>query len=370
VAAIGVPKHGADFADSGGGPYRTYRFRRALDCHFPHAFEVKREEFDQLLFKHAMANGVDAREGVEIKSVAWGDEDGRATAEAVGEDGEHWQVRARYVVDATGRDTLLGNQFKLKQRNPKHQSAAIYAHFTGVERWSGENAGNISIYWMPHGWIWVIPLRDGVTSIGCVCWPDYLRQRRGATEEFLLATLKNAPQVWKRMENATRVCEVRVSGNYSYTCDRIAGKGWIMVGDAFAFLDPVFSSGVYLAMSSARRAVAIVDAVLRDPSREAALQRDYERRTRRGLRNFSWFIYRFTAPAMQALFMAPRNILRVEQAVTSMLAGDVFGNRSVERRLRFFKTLYVLSGLARLPDGLRSLRLRRRAARSAAVPSA
>src|SRR5690606_20253007 len=154
-----------------------------------------------------------------------------------------------------------------------HQSAAIFAHFRGVDARPGEDAGNSSIYNFAHGWCWFIPLRDGTMSIGCVCWPEYLKQRRGRNEEFLLHTLQTMPDAWRRMAQAERVSEVRVTGNYSYTCERMAGPGWVMVGDAFAFVDPVFSSGVYLAMHSGKQAAAMVGAALDDPGSEAALQR-------------------------------------------------------------------------------------------------
>lgn len=344
VAAIGVPKHGADFGTD--ERLTTYYFRAALNCRFPHAFEVKREEFDELLFRHAAANDVDAREGVDVAQVDWAA--GGAVAQAVLADGRRTQIRARYIVDASGRDTLLGRQMKLKRNNPRHRSAAIYAHFRGISRRSGEDAGNIGIYWLPQGWAWLIPLRDGIMSAGCVCGPEDLKRRGGESQaDFLLATLRGAPAVRERMRNAEFASEVRVAGNYSYDCMCAGGRGWIMVGDAYAFLDPVFSSGVYLAMSSARRAATTVDAILRDPGREAALQRAYERATRRGLKRFSWFIYRFGAPATRRLFMAPRNALEIEAAVTSMLAGDVFGNPSVAWRLSIFKLIHWVNGFSR-----------------------
>src|SRR5690606_12697645 len=283
VRALGVVKHGADF-ESGDG-YQTFHFRRALGDSPPHAFQVKREDFDAMLFAHARENGVDAREGVKVESVALGGI-GNVVAQATDADGAPLTVRAKYVIDASGRDTLLGNALKIKHRNPSHQSAAIFAHFTGVERRPGEDAGNISIYNFAHGWSWFIPLPDGIMSVGCVCWPEYLKQRRGRNEEFLLATLDSMPDAARRMKNATMVSEVRVTGNYSYSCERMAGPGWIMAGDAFAFVDPVFSSGVYLAMHGATQAAGVVDAALAEPAREAALQRAFARRIRRGIRVF------------------------------------------------------------------------------------
>ena len=362
VRELGVLKLGADFP-SGDCGYQTFHFRRSLGSSPPHAFQVKREEFDQMLFENARASGVDAREQVVVESVQV-DGVGKVVATARGADGTSFTVRADYLVDASGRDTLLGSTLKLKRKNDQHQSAAIFAHFEGVELRQGEDAGNISIYRFAHGWCWFIPLRDGIMSVGCVCWPEYLKTRRGRTAEFLIDTLARMPEAAQRMRAARLVGEVRVTGNYSYTCSRMAGPGWIMVGDAWAFVDPVFSSGVYLAMHSGTRAGALVDAALREPAREPALQKDFEKRIRRGVRVFSWFIYRFNSPIMANLFASPRNVWRVEDGVISMLAGDVFDSPRVMRRLHFFKTIYALGGLAMLPRWLADWRARRRQARA------
>lgn len=343
VRAIGVPKFGADFPSADGG-YRTFQFRRALGDSPPQAFQVKREDFDALLFAHAREAGVDAREGVKVESVELGGI-GNVNAQAIDADGNALTLRARYLVDASGRDTLLGKALKLKRKNEAHQSAAIFAHFTGAEARPGEDAGNVSIFRFEHGWAWFIPLPDGVMSVGCVCRPDYLKQRRCGNEEFLMQTIALMPEAARRMQDARRVGDVRVTGNYSYACERMAGPGWIMIGDAWAFVDPVFSSGVYLAMDNGIEAAALIEAALADPSREASLQASYARRVRRGVRVFSWFIYRFNSPVMRMLFARPRNILKVEQGVISMLAGDVFDSAPVRRRLYLFKFIYAMTGL-------------------------
>ena len=360
VRAMGVLNLGADFPSQPGN-YQTFHFRRALGQSPPHAFQVKREEFDRMLFEHARENGVDAREQVQVESVSV-DGIGTVRAEARDAQGRVLAIHARYLVDASGRDTFLGNRLKLKVKNDKHQSAAIFAHFTGVARREGEDAGNISIYNFPHGWCWFIPLRGEVMSVGCVCWPEYLKQRKGENEAFLMRTLESMPEAWARMQGAERQGEVRVTGNYSYTCREMAGPGWVMTGDAWAFVDPVFSSGVYLAMHSSTRAAAVIDASLREPGREAALQRDFARRIRRGVREFSWFIYRFNSPVMRQLFASPRNFLRVEEGVISMLAGDVFDSPSVKWRMRLFRVIYAIGGLTSLRAWLRERATRKQQA--------
>ncbi|OYV46982.1 MAG: hydroxylase, partial [Burkholderiales bacterium 21-58-4] len=188
-----------------------------------------------------------------------------------------------------------------------------------------------------------------VMSVGAVCRPDYLKQRRGRNHEFLYETLKLNPALWKRVQNAQLVGdEVRVTGNYSYDSSTIGGAGWMLVGDAFAFLDPVFSSGVYLATSGAEQTAVIVDAVLNDPSRETHMQQRLEKRLRKGMRSFAFFIYRFNSPVMRNLFQHPRNTWKVEQGVISMLAGDLFDSRPVWWRLQLFRVIYYISALLNL----------------------
>src|ERR1700761_2384231 len=185
--------------------------------------------------------------------------------------------------------------------------------------------------------MWMIPLPEGVMSIGAVCRPEYLKQRKGRTTDFLLETLNRNAGLRQRIERAELIGEVRVTGNYSYDSIRMGGPGWILVGDAFAFLDPVFSSGVYLAMSGAEQASAVVDEALRNPPRESTLMRKLEKRLRAGMGRVSFLIYRFTGPVMTQMFAQPRNVWQLEEGVISMLAGDLFDAPKVLRRLRLFK---------------------------------
>src|SRR6185437_10877733 len=189
VRELGVFKPGADFEADNERGYNTYAFARAIGKSPPHAYQVWRQDFDAMLYAHARACGADAREGHEVLSV-----DQRAAREshlAVStDDGRAYRIQARYVVDASGRDAFLAAKKRLRRKNDQHQSAAIFGHFRGALRRAGEDAGNISIYSFDHGWMWMIPLRDGVMSVGAVCRPDYLKQRKGRTVEFLLDTLR------------------------------------------------------------------------------------------------------------------------------------------------------------------------------------
>jgi flavin-dependent dehydrogenase len=345
VRALGVFKPGADFEANNERGYNTYAFARALGNSPPHAYQVWRQDFDKMLFEHARECGADAREGHEVDRVEQsGPRETRLDVRT--DDGRSYTVQARYVVDASGRDAFLSSKKKLRRKNNQHQSAAIFGHYRGATRRVGEDAGNISIYSFDHGWMWMIPLPDGVMSVGAVCRPDYLKQRKGRTVEFLEDTLRLNPALWRRLEGARLIGdEVRVTGNYSYDSRQMGGPGWVLVGDAFAFLDPVFSSGVYLAMSGAEQAAEVVAVALREPTRESSLLRKLEKRQRAGMDRFSFFIYRFNGPVMQQMLRAPSNRWQLEQGVISMLAGDLFDAPKVLWRLKLFKLVYGLVGL-------------------------
>ncbi len=342
VRALGVTKLGADFQADNERGYSTFAFSRAIGNSPPHAYQVWRQDFDKMLYDHARDSGADAREGQQVLQVE--QKSPRAfVLEVQADDGRRYSIEARYVMDASGRDAFFASKKKLRRKNSQHQSAAIFSHFRGAETRPGEDAGNISIYRFDHGWIWMIPLPDGVMSIGAVCRPEYLKQRKGNTADFLLETLNKNSDLKRRIANAELAGEVRVTGNYSYESTRMGGPGWILLGDAFAFLDPVFSSGVFLAMSGAEQAAAMVDEALRRPARERALLRKLEKRLRAGMARFSFFIYRFNGPVMTQMFSQPRNALQLEQGVISMLAGDLFDTPKVLWRLRLFKLVYAIA---------------------------
>ena len=345
VRALGVFKGGADFEAANACGFYTFAFERALGASPAHAYQVWRQDFDQMLFAHARECGADAREGHEVISSE--QSDSRASRLQVRTDkGRSYHIQARYVIDASGRDAFLAGKKKLRRKNPEHQSAAIFGHFRGAQVRAGADAGNISIYRFAHGWMWMIPLPAGVMSVGAVCWPDYLKQRKGRTVEFLLETLQQNAALWQRLKDAQLIGnEVRVTGNYSYDSTCMGGPGWILVGDAFAFLDPVFSSGVYLAMSGAEQAAALVDA--RYASRRASASCCAAWRSACAP---AWSVSHFSSIASTVRSSPKCSAVRaissqLEQGVISMLAGDLFDTPRVLWRLKLFKLFYAAVGL-------------------------
>ena len=339
---IGVRKLGADFTTFRAGAYHhTYPFARALGDSPDHAFQVRRSEFDQMLFEGSRRAGVDAREQMTVTRVDRL-ESGDHRVTVVDADGQESVWKTRFLVDASGRDTFVSGKNNWKHRNPRHASAAVFAHYRGVKRRADEREGDISIYWFEHGWVWMIPLRNDIMSIGAVCDPEYIKSRSGSLDDFLLKTVNSMVGVRSRIRDAEQDRPAQATGNYSYLSNRMMGDGFLMIGDAFAFVDPVFSSGVHLAMSSAERGIDVARTWLDGDARAYKRAcRNYERITRRGLETFAWFIYRFRTPTMSYLFSNPKNWFRLIEGVVSMLAGDVFTNRAVRRRLIMFKGVYA-----------------------------
>lgn len=359
VAEIGMIKYGAEFVSPWNGRSQTYYFGGALDKAYPYAYQVKREELDRILIDNAASKGVNVRQGSRVVEARR--DGGRWQVEIDDGDGGRRQLAARYLVDASGRDTFMGKKLGIKQRNPNHNSAAIFSHFDNAERLSGDDEGNISVFWFEHGWFWFIPFKDGSVSVGAVCWPDYLKTRNTDVDSFLMETIEKCPPLAKRLRNARMTMPARATGNFSYQSDRIFGDGYMLLGDAYAFVDPVFSSGVHIALNSATHAVDVVEAALRDDPQLEALQAEYEAKIHRALEDFSWFIYRITQPAMRRMFLKPRNVFRVKEAILSLLAGDLFRDTPVRWRLQMFKAFYAWTYLIQLPSNIAAKRRRERA---------
>jgi flavin-dependent dehydrogenase len=207
-------------------------------------------------------------------------------------------------------------------------------------------------------------------SIGMVCRPEYLKTRQNSLDDFLMDTLNGIAETHERMAAATIEMPARATGNYSYLSDRMLGPGYLMIGDAYAFIDPVFSSGVYLAMSSAEQGVAVAEAWLSGdkPAYRKACRR-YQKYILKGLSSFSWFIVRFTSPAMRLLMSNPRRESKVVRAVISMLAGDVYSSKEIRFRLLAFKAIYAASWLFQLRESITDWRKRQRSNRAADLRS-
>lgn len=354
IETTAMRKHGIEFVSPYHGKTVRYDFAKAWDKRFPYAFQVRRSAFDHILLRNAAAKGAEVVEGCRVTGVDYSAGIPVITGEA--EDGQKRQWRARFTVDATGRDTLLASQFGLKARNPRNNSAAIFGHFINARRLEGMAEGNITIVWFDQGWFWFIPLSDGTTSIGAVCPAEIFKNRGTDLKSFFMGLIATSPEIASRLQHAELAGEVTATGNYSYASARTSGENFLMVGDACAFIDPVFSTGVYLAMTTAFWGAEAVEACLARPKNASRALARYDAQTRHALAAFTWFIYRIREPAMRNLFMSPRNIFRMEEAVLALLAGGIFEGWPVRLRLYVFRAIYYATKFSHLRFKLRAPR--------------
>jgi flavin-dependent dehydrogenase len=367
IEAIGMPKYGAEFVSPDHEKPVMFDFVNALDNPFPSTYQVRRSEFDAILFRNAERKGARAIEGCRVTEVKFHPGGAEVTAREDGGRERAWQ--ARFVVDASGRDTFLASRLGLKARSRKNNSAALYGHFAGATRLPGKAEGNITIFWFDHGWFWFIPLADGATSVGAVCWPSYMRSRTSTPEQFLLDTIALAPALAERLRHARLVSPVTATGNYSYSANRSTGESYLLLGDAFAFIDPIFSTGVYLAMQGGFVAADTVETCLDHPQRGRRALAAYDSATRCGLRVFSWFIYRIMTPGLHNLFMNPSNHLQLRDALLSVLAGNIFLRARLSIRLLALKALYYIYSVADPRPSWAAWKRRGQAARESGIES-
>ncbi len=341
VRAIGVYKPGAEFVDDDTGNRSAFPFSQSLNKANTYAYQVPRAPFDALLFDHARQHGAATQQRTRVTAVRFPEGGGRGhvTAER---DGAAVEYAPRFILDASGRDTLIASKLGLKQSNKHNSTAAVYAHWRGVQMQLNEEPGFITVHLAADGWFWMIPLPDGVMSVGFVGNADVFKQRRGSAQDVYLDRLSRSPSVAARMAGAERVGEIVSTGNYSYRSSRGHGEGWMTIGDAYGFLDPVFSSGVLLAMTAAELGADVADTALRDPAAGQKLAQQAERQLRQAMDGLGWLVYRINTPVLRSMFMAPSNKFGMRDGLVAMLAG----NLRIDRRLRLpvlaFKFAYYM----------------------------
>ncbi len=287
-----------------------------------YTYYVDRRKFDLLLLKHAQAKGSKVIEGVHVKEVLF--EDGYATGVRATVAGQEMEIPARLVVDASGRNTLLGNQLKLKKKDPLFNQYAVHAWFEGVERGQGESADFIHIYFLPveRGWVWQIPITETITSVGVVAEREVFKQAGMDIETYFHTHANYSPDLRHAMRNARRINEFKSEGDYSYSMTRFTGNGFVMIGDAARFVDPIFSSGVSVACYSAKFASEVICRAFETGDFSEAALKPYEVKLRKGTEIWYEFIkmYYKLLPLFTYFIEAKQHRLQVLQ----LLQGEVY----------------------------------------------
>jgi flavin-dependent dehydrogenase len=347
IHELGVLKPGAEIISDTTGRSVDFNFACG-DREFTYSYQVRRADFDATLFANAGRQGVRTMEGTRVIDVRFDRASRLPSCRITTRDtgGALRHFAPRFLLDASGRDTFLAQRLRLKAANKRNNTAAVYAHFRGVICRQDDMAGCISIHLTDEGWFWVIPLRNEITSVGFVGNQAAFKGRGGSPRDLLFRRIRSSPTLQMRMSDAQLVSEVMAAGNYSYRASTCWGDGYMMIGDAFAFIDPVFSSGVLLAMTAGMLGADVAHAWLDDEAKGRQLARRSERRLRVGMDRLGWLIYRINTPVMRQMLLAPSNRFRMRDAVISVLAGNLHGVPGLRMPLMTFKVAYHLLSLA------------------------
>jgi flavin-dependent dehydrogenase len=318
-----IHKPGAKFIHEESGAEFTYYFDNAIRGGNPYAFQVKRADFDKMLLDHAASLGAVVRDETTVDDVGFA-ADG-VTVHARASDGA-FAVHAPVFVDCTGRDALIAGRRRLKVADGViTTNAAVHTMYKNVDRSQGADEGNIIIGLFDGGWWWMIPFKDGDTSVGIVFEKSFSKAQRGASpEQMMEQTIAQLPHLHRYLAPATRVLPVGAQGNWSYRASQFYGDRLLMVGDAAAFVDPLFSTGVLFAVHGARFAARHLDAALSDGNFTAERFAAYQEECVRGMDLFKGLVHEFYSQNLRKVLLASARNPTICSVITSLLAGDVY----------------------------------------------
>lgn len=331
-----LPKYGGEIMAACGTKGVKFYFKDGFRSRRDRAYQVTRAEFDKLLLDHARANGAEIREETEVKTINFITD--RVVVETEATNGARSTAAARYLLDCSGRQTMIGTQFKLKKNYDHLQKFSVFAHYENVDRLPGKDATLIRMVRGLDRWFWMIPLTDKRTSIGVVMDTTTFRKAKLSPQAALDKFVAEQPLMTERMQNAVRVSPVYSAGDYSYRNRKLFGQRWLLVGDAAGFIDPVFSSGVFLAMMSAEKAADTLDQVLRDDSNCRSAFKNYARHVNRIMDIYLAFVTAWYRNAKEFIevFLSPGETMQIAAAVNAVLAGNEGRSFAIKWRMWLF----------------------------------
>jgi flavin-dependent dehydrogenase len=317
-------KYSVQFVSITGKVSQPFYFFQTIKHECSQTWQVWRGEFDQMLLDNAVKKGVELRQFVTVRDVLMEGERvvGVRADSKDGVKGE--EIRAKVVIDASGRDSLLSRKFGWKDRDADLNKIAVWSYFEGAMRDPGLDEGATTVAYVPQkGWFWYIPLHSNIVSVGVVGEPGYLYRDTRDPDTIFHREADACAWIKKHIEVGKQVQPVRVTGEYSYHSKRIGGDGFCLVGDAFAFLDPLFSTGVFLALKSGEMAADTIHAALSSGNGQitAAHFDDYYARQRRAVLSFRQLVRAF-----YDLSFSFREFLVVYPHLNSLIVDTLVGN--------------------------------------------
>src|SRR5689334_14252173 len=277
------------------------------------SYQVPRAEFDKVLLDHAAENGAEVREQTLVREIEFFPD--RVELELQPKSAPAGRISARYVIDASGRHSVLGNHFRLKETYAHLQKISIFAHYEGVDLEEGRDASLTRQVRAADRWFWWVPLPNDRSSIGVVLDTAIYKQSKKTPEEFLEESLAGQPFLARRMSRARRVTPAYASADFSYRQSRLTGDRWLLAGDAAGFIDPVFSSGVFLALLAGEQCADILGVVLDHPHKARRLFARYERLLRQVMKGYLRFVEAWYSKEFIEVFLYPQDVLQIPPAV-------------------------------------------------------
>jgi flavin-dependent dehydrogenase len=321
-----VRKYSVQFANAAGKESRPFYFFEAVHHESAVTWQVTRAKFDHLLIDHAAEQGATVHQGVLVKQVLF-EGDRAVGVEVQMQDGSRQKFFAKVVVDATGQSAMLSNKFRWRVRDPKLKKAVLYSYFKGAHREPDLNGGATLVLRTEkgsNGWFWYIPLEDDITSVGIVADPEYLVQGRGQDlAKIFHEEIEKCEPCRRRVGDAERVDKIYSILDYSYRSKQNAGNGFILIGDAYGFLDPIYSSGVLLALKMAELATDAIHDAFKHDDFSAERLGQFQAKLDRGIESMRKLVYAFYNEGFSfSGFLRKHPAERVH--IINLLIGDVF----------------------------------------------
>jgi flavin-dependent dehydrogenase len=319
-----IRKHGARFIHGASGEEVSFKFANAVRSGRPYAFHGPRADIDHVLLEHAAELGADVRQGWLVRAFADEGRPGNAVV-ARSPDGVDYRLSAKVVIDASGRDALAARRPFVKVKIPRlERTLAVFSHYDGCHRLTGTDEGDIRIVIVKEGWFWVIPFRGDRTSVGVVLEPSSVARAAVGLDRLLADVIASYPVMREIMQQAVQVFPARAAADFSYRVSEASGNGWLSVGDAAGFIDPLFSTGFHLAVrGGALAANAVREAFARgDFSRSRWTS--YEQMVKKACDTYVGVVQAFYEGSLVELLFETKKRDMMKKLVTSVLAGDVF----------------------------------------------
>ncbi len=330
-----MEKFGGEMCSACASDSVKFYFEDGFRSQTDHSYQVTRAEFDKVLLDHAREKGAEVREETSVDQIDFARDEVRLTTSA-------GEVRAKYVIDASGRNSIIGAKFKLKKNYNHLQKFSVFAHYDGVVRPEGRDGTLTKMVRALDRWFWIIPLSETRTSIGVVLDADVFKKAKLSPEEFLEQAIAEQPVLMQRMQLAERVSPVNVAADFSYRSSHLTGDRWMLAGDAAGFIDPVFSSGVFLAVLGGEQCADILHEVLDHPARKRRLFKRYAKSINRAMDVYLRFVNAWYSQEFIEIFLHPQDLFQIPPAVNAVLGGNVGTSFAVKWRMEIFYLLVRL----------------------------